>query len=167
MKLRYHILKTIFIFAICHFASNVKGQEATIVKFDALEKILKSKSDEIQVINFWATWCAPCIKELPLLEKLNSREDLDAEITLINLDYADKIDKVNAFMKRKNIQSNVLLLDEIDYNSWIDKVDKTWTGAIPATLIINPKTGQRKFIEKELKEGELETLIATVSRSKS
>lgn len=167
MKLSYHIFKTIFIFAICHIVSNAKGQEATIVKFDALEKILKSKSDEIQVINFWATWCAPCIKELPLLEKLNSREDLDAEITLINLDYADKIDKVNAFMKKKNIQSNVLLLDEIDYNSWIDKVDKTWTGAIPATLIINPKTGQRKFIEKELKEGELETLIATVSRSKS
>jgi hypothetical protein len=98
---------------------------------------------------------------------LNSQEDLDAEITLINLDYADKIDIVNAFMKKKNIQSNVLLLDEIDYNSWIDKVDKTWTGAIPATLIINPKTGQRKFIEKELKEGELETLIAAVRRSKS
>jgi thiol-disulfide isomerase/thioredoxin len=162
MKLRYHIFRTIFSFIICHIVFNVNGQEATIVKFGALEKILKSTSDEVQVINFWATWCAPCVKELPLLEKLNLRKDLNAEITLINLDYADKIEKVNAFIKKKNIQSNVLLLDEIDYNSWIDKVDKTWTGAIPATLIINPKTGQRKFIEKELKEGELETLIGTV-----
>jgi thiol-disulfide isomerase/thioredoxin len=139
-----------------------KAQHAKVVKWDALQKILNTTSDEIQVINFWATWCAPCIKELPLLEKLNAQNNLNAKITLINLDYADKIDKVNAFMTRKNIQSEVLLLDEIDYNSWIDKVDKTWSGAIPATLIFNPKTGQRKFVEKALKEGELEDLITSV-----
>ena len=84
-------------------------------------------------------------------------------LRLINLDYADKLDKVNEFMVRKNIQSDVLLLDDIDYNSWIDKVDKSWSGAIPATLIINPRTGKRKFVEKELKEGELENLIATLN----
>lgn len=162
MKSQYHVLKIVLIVISLHVVFSVKGQEATVVKFDALAKILDSGSEEVQVINFWATWCAPCIKELPLLEKLNAQEDLKAKITLINLDYADKLDKVNAFIKKKNIQSNVLLLDEIDYNSWIDKVDKTWTGAIPATLIINPKTGKRKFVEKQLKEGELETLIAAV-----
>ena len=136
------------------------AQKAIVVKFDALQKILETKSDQIQVINFWATWCAPCVKELPLLEKLNEQNDLNTKITLINLDYADKLDKVNEFMARKNIRSQVLLLDDIDYNSWIDKVDKSWGGAIPATLIINPRTGNRKFVEKELKEGELEKLIA-------
>lgn len=156
----FQSLKFLLLLALLLLAKTAKGQEATIVKFDALEKILSTKSEQIQVINFWATWCAPCIKELPLLEKLNRQNDLNAKITLINLDYADKLDKVNAFIARKNIQSEVLLLDEIDYNSWIDKVDKTWSGAIPATLIINPKTGQRKFVEKELKEGELEELIA-------
>ena len=143
--------------------SGLLAQQATVVKFDALQKILDTKSDQIQVINFWATWCAPCVKELPLLEKLNAQKNLNVKITLINLDYADKLDKVNAFMARKNIQSEVLLLDEIDYNSWIDKVDKSWSGAIPATLIFNPKTGQRKFVEKELKEGELESLIAALN----
>jgi thiol-disulfide isomerase/thioredoxin len=141
----------------------VTAQKAIVVKFDALQKILDTKSDQIQVINFWATWCAPCIKELPLLEKINAQKNLNAKITLINLDYADKLDKVNEFMVRKNIQSDVLLLDDIDYNSWIDKVDKSWSGAIPATLIINPRTGKRKFVEKELKEGELENLIATLN----
>jgi thiol-disulfide isomerase/thioredoxin len=162
MKPSSHVLKIVLIVTSLHLAFSAEGQEATVVKFAALAKILDSKSEEVQVINFWATWCAPCIKELPLLEKLNTREDLKANITLVNLDYADKLDRVNAFIKKKNIQSNVLLLDEIDYNSWIDKVDKTWTGAIPATLIINPKTGKRKFVEKQLKEGELETLIAAV-----
>jgi thiol-disulfide isomerase/thioredoxin len=140
----------------------VVGQKATVIKFDQLQEILDSKSDKIQVINFWATWCAPCIKELPLLEKLNATNGLNAKITLINLDYADKLEKVNEFITRKNLRSQVLLLDEIDYNSWIDKVDKSWSGAIPATLIFNPKSGKRKFLEKELKEGELEDLIASL-----
>ena len=141
----------------------VNAQKAIVVKFDALQKILDTKSDQIQVINFWATWCAPCVKELPLLEKINAQENLNAKITLVNLDYADKLDKVNEFVVRKNIQSDVLLLDDIDYNSWIDKVDKSWSGAIPATLIFNPSTGKRKFVEKELQEGELENLIATLN----
>jgi hypothetical protein len=58
------------------------------------------------------------------------------------------------------MKAEVLLLDEIDYNSWIDKVDKRWGGAIPATLVINQKTGKRKFIDKELAEGQLEELIS-------
>ena len=158
---RYPI--TIFVSLIFFCCSQpVFAQKATVVKFGALQKILDSKEDKIQVINFWATWCAPCVKELPLLEKLNEQSDLNAKITLINLDYADKLDRVNAFITRKNIRSEVLLLDEVDYNSWIDKVDKSWSGAIPATLIFNPKTGQRKFVEKELREGELEELIASL-----
>ncbi|WP_333818537.1 TlpA family protein disulfide reductase [Ohtaekwangia sp.] len=122
---------------------------------------MNEKSGTIQIINFWATWCAPCVKELPLFEKLRS-ESTDVKVTLINLDFADKVKKVNTFLLKKNIQSEVLLLDEIDYNTWIDKVDKNWGGAIPATLIINPKNGKRKFVERELHEGELQKLIEEV-----
>jgi thiol-disulfide isomerase/thioredoxin len=142
---------------------DLMAQSATVIKFSELQKILRTKSDQIQVLNFWALWCAPCIKELPLLEKLNTENSFNAKITLINLDYADKVEKVNEFIARKNIKSEVLLLDEIDYNSWIDKVDRGWSGAIPATLVFNPKTGKRKFVEKELKEGELEKLIASIN----
>lgn len=160
-----NIRSFLFVFILGLFVSYgfvCNAQKATVVKFDALEKRLNTTSDQIQVINFWATWCAPCVKELPLLENLNTKSNLDVKITLINLDYADDLDKVNAFISRKNIRSEVLLLDEIDYNSWIDKVDKNWSGAIPATLIFNPKSGKRKFVEKELKEGELERLIASL-----
>ncbi len=163
MQLKLCRFTTVVVVVILCSLQGATAQKAIVVKFDALQKILDTKSDQIQVINFWATWCAPCVKELPLLEKINAQKNLNAKITLINLDYADKLDKVNEFMVRKNIQSDVLLLDEIDYNSWIDKVDKSWSGAIPATLIINPRTGKRKFVEKELKEGELENLIATLN----
>lgn len=152
---------TIFLIFILS-AKLCMAQRATVIKFDELQKILDGNSSQIQVINFWATWCAPCVKELPLLEKLAEQENLNVKITLVSLDYADKIDKVNSFVSRKNIQSDVLLLDEIDYNSWIDKVDKQWSGAIPATLIINPKTKQRIFLEKELREGDLEKAIISL-----
>src|SRR5688572_10837314 len=163
MQLKFCRFATVVGVVILCSLQDATAQKAIVVKFDALQKILNTESDQIQVINFWATWCAPCVKELPLLEKINAQKNLNAKITLINLDYADKLDKVNEFMVRKNIQSDVLLLDDIDYNNWIDKVDESWSGAIPATLIFNPRTGERKFVEKELKEGELENLIATLN----
>jgi len=140
-----------------------QAQEIRVIKFAELQEIIDSKSTSpIQVINFWATWCAPCVKELPLFEKLNAENNESIKITLISLDFADKLDKVKSFVDRKKMSSEILLLDEIDYNQWIDKVDKHWGGAIPATLVVNPKNGKRKFIERELEEGELEKLIEEV-----
>lgn len=134
--------------------------QTAVVKFEEIDKLIKSPpSEKIQVINFWATWCAPCVKELPLFENLNTQNPDEVEVTLVSLDFADHVDKVNTFIARKNIKSRVLLLDNIDYNTWIDRVDTSWSGAIPATLIINPKTGHRKFIGKEIKQGELEEAI--------
>jgi thiol-disulfide isomerase/thioredoxin len=136
-----------------------QAQEIPVKKFSDLDRLIKSDPSEILIVNFWATWCAPCVKELPLFEALTAQKDPRIKVVLVNLDFADKIDKVKSFVSRKNIQSEVFLLDEIDYNSWIDKVDTSWQGAIPATLVRNSKTGQRKFIAKELAEGELEKVI--------
>lgn len=136
------------------------AQQAHIVKFEKIEALINDRSQGIQIINFWATWCAPCVKELPLFGQLQQKKDSSLMITLVSLDFADQIARVNTFIRRKDIQSEVLLLDEIDYNSWIDKVDSGWEGAIPATLFINRKTGRRKFVDKELKEGEIESIIS-------
>jgi thiol-disulfide isomerase/thioredoxin len=140
------------------------AQRATVIKFDRLRSLIDENNDRIHVINFWATWCGPCVKELPLLEALTAKNDPSIKVTLVSLDFADEIGKVNSFIERKKITSEVLLLDEIDYNEWIDRVDKSWGGAIPATLFINQKTGQRKFIDKELKDGDLEKVIVSLTR---
>ena len=85
-------------------------------------------------------------------------EELD--VTLISLDFVDEVDKkVIPFVTKRDLKSRIVLLDEIDYNSWIDTVDPSWSGAIPATLIVNPNTGQRKFVEKELEKGDLEEML--------
>jgi len=83
--------------------------------------------------------------------KRTSRIDL----VLVNLDFADDIDKVNSFIARKSLTGEVLLLDNLDYNSWIDRIDPSWSGAIPATLFINQQKDIRKFIEGEITAPEL------------
>jgi thiol-disulfide isomerase/thioredoxin len=144
----------------------VKAQKADIINIRTLQNILEQKSEKIQVINFWATWCGPCVKELPLFEKLNSeaRPGVDIKLVSLDLDLDPNPDKVYKFISRKNIRSEVLILDEKDPNSWIDRVDKEWSGSLPATLIINQRTGKRKFIATELREGDLERLIEEVKK---
>jgi thiol-disulfide isomerase/thioredoxin len=139
------------------------AQPAKIIKLAELKALMESPSDKIKVINFWATWCAPCVKELPLFEKLG-QEQPNVKVTLISmdLDLDPNPEKVYRFIARKKLQSEVLILDEKDPNSYIDQIDKNWSGALPATIIINPATGQRKFVGRELHEGELEKLLAEV-----
>jgi thiol-disulfide isomerase/thioredoxin len=136
------------------------AQKAESVRLDELLGIIASRKEPIQIINFWATWCAPCVKELPLLEKLN-RDRTDVKVTLVSmdLDLDPNPEKVYKFIARKNIQSRVIILNEREPNSWINKIDKTWSGALPATLLVNNATGMRKFVERELREGELEKWI--------
>jgi len=134
-----------------------------IVKLDEVQSLLTIKSDQIQVLNFWATWCGPCVKEMPLVEKI-SEERSDVHVTLVSmdLDLDANPEKVFKFVERKGIKSDVLILDERDPNSWIDKIDKQWSGSLPATLVVNTKTGKRAFSGRELKDGELEKLIESV-----
>jgi thiol-disulfide isomerase/thioredoxin len=155
-------MRRLLFFTLLSFLfTNLAVAQTKVIKFPALETMLQKKEGPIQVINFWATWCGPCVKELPMFEQVNTN-NANVKVTLVSLDFADKLDKVDAFVMRKSMKSEVVLLDEIDYNSWIDKVEKSWEGAIPATLIYNPTTGKRVFTQHELKDGELEKLIESV-----
>ena len=135
--------------------------KAQIVDLTGLQKVIKGPGSEVRVINFWATWCAPCIKELPLLEKLGQeRPDVKVTLVSLDLDLDPNPEKVHKFVQRKKLKSDVLILDAGNPNEWIDQVDKRWSGALPATLIVNTKTGKSKFVERELHEGDLEKLIS-------
>jgi thiol-disulfide isomerase/thioredoxin len=144
-------------------AYNASAQKARIVKLPELLKVLESPGEEIRVVNFWATWCGPCVKEMPLFEKL-TRDHKDVTVTLVSmdLDLDPNPEKVHKFVSRKKIESTVLILDESNANEYIDKIEKQWSGALPATIVINSKTGKRLFIEKEMHDGDLEKLIDQV-----
>lgn len=131
------------------------------MKLGDLQQLISGDGASVQVINFWATWCGPCVKELPYFEKLNAENRPGVRVTLVSmdLDLDPNPAKVNAFIKRRGLRSEVLLLDAQDPNAYIDKIDGRWSGALPATLIVDHKTGERVFIERSLHEGELEELL--------
>jgi thiol-disulfide isomerase/thioredoxin len=151
----------LIILLVC-FSKLAVAQEVPVVKFEDLKKILENKESEIVIINFWATWCAPCVAELPVFDKYFAERPANTVIYLINLDFVDKISRVKSFIKRKSLRPPVMLLDETDYNTWIDKVDSSWEGTIPATLVLNTKTGKRKFVGKELSDTDLQLIIKEV-----
>ena len=138
-------------------------RELQVVGLSELQNVIGGPGDAVRVINFWATWCAPCIKEMPLFEELNkSRPDVEVTLVSLDMDMDPNPDKVRKFVKQKEIKSQVLILDAGNPNEWIDKIDANWSGALPATLVINSKTGKRVLVEKELHAGDLEELITQV-----
>lgn len=152
-------LRSMTIFFLVVFASfSSLAQGVKVVKFDSIKEILKNHSNQVKVVNFWATWCGPCIKELPNFEAINVSYD-NVEVILVNLDFVEGIDKVNRFVEKKALKSKVILLDEIDYNTWINQVSPDWSGAIPATIIIGPHAVDKKFLEGELTASELENAL--------
>lgn len=125
-----------------------------IVDYEGLAPLLASKNDTTYVVNFWATWCAPCVKELPYFEKINADyKNQKVKVVLVSLDFPDKLEKQVIPYVNKNLKSEVWLLDDADANGWIPKVDKTWTGAIPATIIFNKSN--RTFYEHSFTYEEL------------
>ena len=140
-------------------------QKITEVKsytYNELKPLLEKNDDKTYVINFWATWCAPCVKELPAFEKLKKEyADKNVEVILVSLDFPKQVDKrLIPFINKNNLQSKVLLLDDVNEDVWIKAIDSTWSGAIPATLIYNTKG--RKFYEQSFDYEKLETELQTI-----
>lgn len=142
------------------------GQELLkFEKFDDFEKAILKNDGNVYVINFWATWCAPCVKEIPYFENLH-QQNKKVKVVLVSLDSkADFDKKMISFIKKKKITAKVVSLSDKDYNSWLNKIDKDWSGAIPATYMLN---GERKlFAEKEFESfAELNDYVNTFTNQK-
>lgn len=134
------------------------------VKLDALTSLLNNDADSVYVINFWATWCKPCIEELPYFEEATSAfSQKNVRIILVSLDSPSELDRVLLpFVKKKDLKSEILLLDEQNPNEWIDKIEPEWTGSLPATIIQRNRIKKRVFLEKQLEKEELFTTIQSM-----
>ncbi len=130
--------------------------------YNELEPLLNQKNDTTYVVNFWATWCKPCIKELPAFEKINEQyASKKVKVLLVSLDFPRQLKtKLIPFVKNRQIKSEVVLLDDPDANGWIPKIDKEWSGAIPATLLYNDT--ERAFYERSFTYEEIETELISI-----
>ena len=139
--------------------ASADGKEIEVMDFDAFFPRLEMDNDSVYVINFWATWCAPCVRELPAFEQLHETySDRKVKVILVSLDNPDLIDdRVIPFIERMDLQSEVILLDDPNSNRWIPLVSEKWSGAIPATVIYS--ASHRSFHEREFEFEELEEMV--------
>ncbi len=144
-------------------AANQNGKnEIPVMDFDAFAPRLQQDDDIIYVINFWATWCAPCVRELPAFEKLyENYRNRGVHVLLVSLDDPRQMDsRIMPFIDRMQLQSEVIVLDDPNSNRWIPLVSEEWSGAIPATVIYS--SDYYNFFEKEFKYDELEAIILAI-----
>jgi thiol-disulfide isomerase/thioredoxin len=148
----------LFIFLSLTACNQKDIAQTDIVKREYLIQLLENPpTNKVQVINFWATWCEPCVEELPAFIELDDNENI--EVILISLDDARSVDSlVNPFLKKQKITATVKLLDDPYAAEWIPMVDQHWDGAIPATLI--QKGSKKMFYNKTFTAAELSEEIA-------
>ena len=119
-----------------------------VLDYTRLKPYLTKQNDTTYVVNFWATWCAPCVKELPYFEDLNrDMKNEKVKVILVSLDFKKQIEsKLIPFIRDHDLKSEVIVLYDNDSNFWINDISSEWSGAIPATLVYRNK--ERTFYER-------------------
>jgi len=155
-------LTTIFILLTFGFV-NAQEQEVKIIKYEELFDKVQQPTDQLIVVNFWATWCGPCVEEIPHFVEVYeaNKNNPNFKLLLVSMDRAKQLDKVNQFIKDYKINAEVVVLDDNKrMNEWIPKVDKSWSGNIPVTALY--QNGEKvHFVNSELQKEELQQLINT------
>jgi thiol-disulfide isomerase/thioredoxin len=143
----------------------VLGTSVPTVTLRDLERRFERGGDTTYVVNFWATWCKPCVAELPYFDKLARTSNArPVVVLLVSLDRAaDKATKVEPFLRARGYRCEAVLLDEPKPHLWIDRVDPSWSGAIPATLFV--QGARRAFHEQEFTQATLDSTFTRFTAS--
>ena len=138
------------------------SQEIRKIRITDLEKTIKESKTPL-IVSFWATFCIPCLEEIPYFQRSVKKHVKDSvKLLLVSLDLHEDYAKIKPFASKSKFNVPIVWLNETDADYFCPKVDNSWSGAIPATLFINNKTGYRKFYEGQVKEEKFEKEIMAI-----
>jgi thiol-disulfide isomerase/thioredoxin len=155
------IKRLLFTCTFLMFVIAVTSQTIAKWKIEDVVRSYSGKNDTNYVINFWATFCKPCIEEIPdflrIVEKYKKQK---VKLLLVSLDLPSFYPaKIAAFAKKNNYKTNIVWLNETDADIFCPMIAPKWSGAIPATIIVNNKTGYRKFTEDQISPVDFEKYL--------
>ena len=150
---RLLILSSIFLFAI-----TANCQSIPKMKMADVVKTFSNGSDTVYVVNFWATFCKPCVGEIPsFINVVNKYKGQKVKLLLVSLDLPGYYPtKIASFVKKSHFNTNIAWLNETNADIFCPMIDQKWSGAIPATIIVNGKTKYKKFFEDEMNAEQFE-----------
>ncbi|QNL49592.1 TlpA family protein disulfide reductase [Olivibacter sp. SDN3] len=160
---KYFLLSAVFFF---YQLGKSNAQKVSLITLDQLEHRIDSGKDTVFIVNFWATWCTPCIEEIPYFQQLfNTQPDPVTKLIFVSLDSPTKIDSlVKPFIKKHHITNEVYVLNEQNQQKYIEQIDPDWSGAIPATLFITSGGEKRLFFEQSFDFQALEDTFLSFKR---
>lgn len=153
-------VRTLLIFVILLVSYTGFSQEIKKIKITELQKTITESKTPL-IINFWATYCGPCIEEIPYFQELVKKyEDKDVKLLLVSLDFEDFYpEKIRKFADKMKFTAPIAWLDETNADYFCPKIDTAWSGVMPATLLVNNTRKFRAFFEEKIPRQKFEEEI--------
>jgi thiol-disulfide isomerase/thioredoxin len=129
-------------------AGPVAADDVPTVTADGLDALIKSHAGSAVVVNFWATWCPPCLREFPDIIAFYNEHHADGiEVIAVSMNAPDEIDDIHEFLTRFAPPFPVYLAAAQD-EAFYAGVLEGWYGEMPTTVIYDP-SGKRAFVHKK------------------
>lgn len=117
------------------------AEEVKLATIDeaGLAKLAKNDSDQLLVVNLWATYCGDCVKELPDFVEMNRMyRKRNFQLITISVDDVDDKDAALKVLKDKKVAATNYISAVSDLDKMADILDKEWQGPFPHTILIAP-----------------------------
>src|SRR5262249_37592805 len=106
---------------------------------DGVARLVRNDTKKLLVVNVWATWCRPCVAELPEFVTMNRMyRGRPFRMGTISMDDPAKKEAVLAVLRDQHVACTNYLATFADRDRFADRLDKTWEGPLPYTLVIAP-----------------------------
>ena len=159
-------IRSLLLFLILWPVLRMEAQDIRRVKIAELDQLIRQTTHPV-IVNFWATWCKPCVEELPsLIREMKAHKEDSLQLILVSLDDKETYPaKLKTFIQERNYEGSFLWLDETNADLFCPVIDTAWSGAIPATLFLHKKNNYRMFVESKLSYESIKQLLNEMLRS--